>query len=202
MLRLVLLLLVIASQAQASGREAFDAFTKDLKTFRANFEQSVLDTNNAKTGIFLGQFYLNRPEQFRWDYVLPEPRKIIADGSTLWMIDEDIEQVTQYPQGWALRDTAAVILLSNKPLEDSFKVVDLGHRQELDWLELLPKNEDSDIVRILIAFEENRFKRLELVDKFGQISRFVFTEAYRNPPLDKELFEYSPPDEFSVFQSN
>jgi len=117
MLRLVLLLLVIASQAQASGREAFDAFTKDLKTFRANFEQSVLDTNNAKTGIFLGQFYLNRPEQFRWDYVLPEPRKIIADGSTLWMIDEDIEQVTQYPQGWALRDTAAVILLSNKPLK-------------------------------------------------------------------------------------
>ena len=202
MLRLILLLLVIVSQAQASGRETFDAFTKDLKTFRANFEQSVLDTNNAKTGIFLGQFYLNRPERFRWDYVLPEPRKIIADGSTLWMIDEDIEQVTQYPQGWALRDTAAVILLSNKPLEDSFKVVDLGHRQELDWLELLPKNEDSDIVRILIAFEENRFKRLELVDKFGQSSRFVFTEAYRNPPLDKELLEYTPPNEFSVFQSN
>jgi outer membrane lipoprotein carrier protein len=34
---------------------------------------------------------------------------------------------------------------------------------------------------------------MEMSDNFGQITRFVFANVQRNPPLDEMLFEFHPP---------
>ena len=70
------------------------------------------------------------------------------------------------------------------------------------WLELIPRDPDSDFIRILLAFADQQLARLELNDKFGQVSRFSFFEMQRNVPIDPQLFVYQGPDDWDVLQGN
>jgi len=132
----------------------------------------------------------------------PERKQIIADGRDLWIVDIELNQITQHYQKLALRNTPATVLLSNEPLEKTFEVVELGEKLEMQWVELLPLDKDSDIVRILLAFKGNNLLRLELTDNFGQISRFSFFEIKRNPELPDDQFDYEPPDGWDVFSAD
>jgi len=200
MKRLFILLLLAAGQLAVAGpgREALDRFSQGLTTLEARFEQAVLDTENARQGLFHGVLLLKRPGRFRWDYVMPEQRHIIADGHDLWIVEDDLNHVTKIYQKTALKGSPAKILLAQEPVDKEFNVVELGERQGLQWLELSPKDTESDILRILVAFKGNELRKLELTDQFGQISRFTFFEVKRNPPLDDSLFTYQPPPDWDL----
>jgi outer membrane lipoprotein carrier protein len=199
LLSFICLLITSAASHAGPGREALDRFMSELTTLEARFEQSVLDTEHSRQGLFYGTFQLQRPDRFRWDYVEPERKQIIADGRDLWIVDVELNQITQHYQPLALKNTPATVLLSNEPLEKTFKIVELGERLEMQWIELLPLDQDSDIVRILLAFKGDNLLRLELIDAFGQISRFSFFEIQRNPALPAEQFDYEPPEGWDVF---
>jgi outer membrane lipoprotein carrier protein len=195
------LLLALSAVAQAgAGRDAFEHFTHNLKTLDARFEQAVLDTENSRQGLFHGIFQMKRPGRFRWDYVSPEKRHIIADGRDLWIVEDDLNHVTQYLQSMALKGSPATLLLSQEPLDKQFKVIELGERQGLQWLELLPLEKDSGIVRVLVAFKGDDLTRLEVTDQFGQISRFSFFDIKRNIDLPDATFDYDPPDGWDVLK--
>ncbi|MFM1891097.1 MAG: outer rane lipoprotein carrier protein [Pseudomonadota bacterium] len=200
-----LLRLLLAAQlgwsatALADGRERLSAFLDGLQTLEAGFEQSVLDTENSKSGLFHGMFMLWRPGRFRWDYVSPYEQTILADGKDLWIIDADLEQITQQRQASALKGTPALLLAEEVDLEAEFEVVDIGEREGLAWLELLPRDPDSQFVRVLLAFEGSQLQRMEMADKFGQISRFRFFDVIRNPQLDPKLFKFERPQGFDLF---
>lgn len=181
-----------------AGREALEKFSQGLQTLEARFEQAVLDTENNRQGLMHGIFLLKRPDRFRWDYVSPESRHIIADGRDLWVVEDDLNHVTRFYQKLALKGSPARLLLGTDSLDKEFNIVELGERQGLQWLELSPKNEDSDILRVLVAFKGDKLLKLELTDQFGQISRFSFFEIKRNPELDDSLFAYEPPDDWDV----
>ncbi len=197
MKRLLIFLLLVAGQFAVAGpgREALDRFSQGLVTLEARFEQVVLNTENARQGLFHGVLLLKRPGRFRWDYVMPEQRHIIADGHDLWIVEDDLNHVTKVYQKIALKGSPAKILLAQEPVDTEFNVVDLGDRQGLQWLELSPKDAESDVLRILVAFKGDELCKLELIDRLGQISRFTFFEVERNPVLDDSLFAYqAPPD--------
>lgn len=196
---LCLLLLCGAVSANAGGRAHLDAFLEGLTTFEAKFEQSVLDTENNRTGQFQGVFMLQRPGRFRWDYVSPYEQSIIADGRDVWIIDADLEQITQRRQKSALKGTPAALLAENLDLESEFEVAEIGTRQDLEWLELTPRGEDSQFVRILLAFKDNSLLRMEMADKFGQVTRFRFFDSVRNAQLDPEVFKFEKPPAYELY---
>ncbi len=194
------LLLLCGSRAAlaGAGRDALEKFSQGLHTLEARFEQAVLDTENNRQGLLHGVFLLKRPDRFRWDYVSPESRHIIADGRDLWVVEDDLNHVTRFYQKLALKGSPAKLLLGTDSLDKEFNIVELGERQGLQWLELSPKDKDSDILRVLVAFKGDQLLKLELTDQFGQISRFSFFEIKRNPKLDDSLFAYDPPDDWDV----
>jgi outer membrane lipoprotein carrier protein len=195
------LLLLLHSAANAGpGREALDDFLSGLTTLQAKFEQSVLDTENATTGQMYGLFLLQRPGKFRWDYVAPRQQLIIADGVDLWIAEEDLKQAYRHRQSWALKGTPAVFLATDASVDEDFEVIELGEKLGMQWLELIPRDPDSDLNRVLMAFADNELRRLEINDKFGQISRFPFLDIKRNIPLDPDLFVYDYADDWDVLQ--
>ena len=129
-----------------------------------------------------GLFLLERPGQFRWDYVVPRKQVILADGRDVWIIEEDLKQVTRHYQKWALKGTPAAFLAMDAAVEDDFEIVEIGERMGMQWLELIPRDQESDFNRVLLAFADKQLRRLELNDKFGQISRFSFYDVQRNVP--------------------
>ena len=200
---MVAVLLLCQSVANAgAGREALDSFLDGLVTLQAKFEQSLLDTENATTGQMHGVFLLQRPGQFRWDYVSPRKQVILADGRDVWLIEEDLKQVTRHYQKWALKGTPAAFLALEESVEKDFEVVELGERLGMQWLELIPRDPESDFNRVLLAFVGNELRHMELNDKFGQISRFRFLEVQRNLPIDPQLFVYQGQDDWDVLQAD
>ena len=192
----------MVSAAQGPGRQALDEFLDGLSTLQAKFEQSVLDTENATTGQMHGLFLLDRPGRFRWDYVVPQKQIILADGRDVWIIEEDLKQVTRHYQKWALKGTPAAFLAMEAEVEDDFEIIEIGERMGLQWLELIPRDPESDLNRVLLAFQGKQLLKMELNDKFGQISRFRFFEVQRNVPIDPQLFVYEGEDDWDVLQGD
>lgn len=205
MVRMSLLLVLLFGHAVAlagPGRAALDAFLHDLVTLQAKFEQSVLDTENATTGQMHGLFLLERPGKFRWDYVIPRKHVILADGRDVWVIEEELKQVTRHLQEWALKGTPAAFLAMDETVDTDFDVVEIGERLGMQWLELIPRDPDSDLNRVLLAFAGDELKHMELNDKFGQVSRFTFFDVQRNVPIDPNLFVYEGEDDWDVLQAD
>jgi outer membrane lipoprotein carrier protein len=160
----------------------------------------VFDTSQGQSRRLEGVLYLQRPGKFRWDYTEPKGQIVLADGKTVWLVEEDLKQAYQKPQSDALRGTPALLLTEQLKLEDHFEIADLGPSQDLEWVELVPRDPESQFTRILLAFKDSELRRMELADKFAQVTRFGFSDIKRNPRLDPKLFVYTPPRGTQLFE--
>jgi len=196
----ILLTLFVASTtiAEPSARQQLDNYLAGLHTLQADFRQMLHDGQTGENQFSSGTFYLSRPGRFRWDYETPSKQYILADGRSVWLVEEDLEQVIQRSQKSALRGTPAQLLAGSGKLEDEFKVQELENRLGMSWLELTPMDEDGQFAHITLGFAEQQLASLEMVDKFGQITRFSFTNTRRNPQLDQELFRFIPPPGYDI----
>lgn len=183
----------------ASGVEQMNSFLAHLTTFQAGFEQTVLSSDQQKALRSQGDFYLQQPGKFRWDYTEPEAQQIIADGRQVWLIDPELEQVSVQSQSTALKGTPAMLLISGEPVENHFEIIDIGDSQGFAWVELIPREEESQFTRILLAFSNNEMQRMEMADKFGQVTRFQFFDIKHNPQLGSSFFFYQPPHFFDRY---
>ena len=197
---LLIVLGLAAGVASAGGKDRLQAFLSGVESLQARFDQSVFDTSQGQTRRLEGVFYLQRPGKFRWDYTEPKGQIVLADGKTVWLVEEDLKQAYQKPQSDALRGTPALLLTEQLKLEDHFEIADLGPSQDLEWVELVPRDPESQFTRILLAFKDNELRRMELADKFAQVTRFGFSDIKRNPRLDSKLFVYTPPRGTQLFE--
>ncbi len=186
----------------ATGVEQLNHFLTNSNTLRAKFEQAVLDKDMQRATTGRGTLYMLRPNRFRWDYVEPYEQQIIADGTRVWLNDKELEQVSVRSQSAALEGTPALLLSSNQPADKHFEVTDIGRRQGYDWVELIPRKEDGQFTRILLAFIGNELHRMEMLDKFGQTTHFQFYEIKVNPELEESLFHFEPPSTYEQLFSN
>ncbi len=182
-----------------AGADALRAFLRDTDTLKADFEQRQIDAQ-GRVGRYSGRLYLQRPGRFRWDYDIPAGQLIVGDGKRVWFVDPDLEQVSHQSQDRALKGTPAAVLIGKRDLGDLFEIVDLGKGKDLDWVELLPKDEDSQFERITLAFDHGDIAALEMTDKFGQSTRFRFHGVQRNLALKPELFVFHQPNGFDIFE--
>jgi len=195
----ILLLCMTLPVAAATGPEQMRRFLDSVTTLQAQFEQSVLNEQKSAASRAQGTFYLKRPNQFRWDYSEPESQQIVADGRQIWLYDPDLEQVSVTFQRKALNGTPAMLLISGEPVEKAFEVIDIGNSQGLDWVELIPRDEESQFIRILLAFTNDELRRMEMADKFGQTTRFQFYNIEHNPAFASTFFQFERPDNVDLY---
>ncbi len=201
MLRILLIvgLLWAGSPAFAADAAArLNAFLLGLQTLQADFVQTVTVPNGQATLTSHGTFFLSRPARFRWNYTQPAGQQVVADGSRVWLYDAELLQVSHQAQDDALRGTPALLLSDTAPIDEHFELIELGQRVGLQWLELIPRGEASEITKVLVAFDGENLERLEMIDGFGQVTRFAFSNLQRNPELTEDLFRFDPPPEADI----
>ena len=187
--------------AATSARAALDHFLTGLETLEARFEQRVHSIGESTIPVVAtGVFRLRRPDQFRWDYHTPEVKQVIADGRDIWLVEDDLEQITQYYQRLALKGTPAAILLGMERLETHFEAVELGERNGLLWLELRPVTSESDVKQVTLALRDRVLHHLAWVDQLDQTTQFRFYDIQRNIPLNTQQFRFRPPPDWDLFQ--
>lgn len=176
-----------------------DQFLAGLATMQASFSQTV-ESESGSVYHAGGVLYLSRPGKFRWDYAGEEGQLIVADGNRVWLLDRELEQVSHQSQKSALRGTPAQLLSDDAGVESHFSIEGNSRENDIDWTILAPKDKESQVQHVRIGFSGEQLAALEMDDKFGQITRFRFTNVRRNPSLDQSLFRFDAPKGFDVWE--
>lgn len=181
-----------------SGTDRLNTFVSSVETLSAHFTQTVLDSEGEVLEEAEGEFYLSRPGRFRWDYTDPYPQEIVADGERVWFYDVDLEQITIREQQQALSETPASLLSGEGLPEDQYDLRDVGRKNDLMWVELTPKDEESNYRLLQLGFDEAGLCEMLMRDSFEQTTRLVFSDVEKNSPLDDGIFDFEAPEGVDV----
>ncbi len=215
-----LFIAVQAINTPAAGLNALENFLKSTQSGKAEFSQVVtspaktevkseaktdsVEKSVAKVKTSSGMFEFSRPNKFKFLYKKPFEQTIVADGTTLWLFDVDLNQVTARKQAQALGSTPAALIAtaaSLKALEAEFKlqdVPDVADGRSLQWVLATPKAKDRQIQSIKVGLKGTAetgvsLSVLEILDSFGQRSVITFANVERNLTFGSENFSFKPP---------
>jgi len=195
---------------RAEPIEQLHQFLTQTSTARGEFtQQSAAPGANSKgepaaargaAALSHGSFEFLRPGRFRWTYDQPYQQLIISDGSSLFLYDKDLNQVTKRSLHGALPASPASILFGSNDFERDFEVQADGAGDGIEWIKAVPRAKDSVFERIRIGFAGGLPVAMELRDSFGQATRLRFEHVQRNPPLAAEHFAFTPPPGIDVLE--
>ena len=195
----------LAAAAPTDDSDALRELLAPMREYAAQFEQVVVDGRGRSLQTATGTMRLQRPGRFRWEVVEPYSQLVVTDGTTVYVFDADLEQVTVQPLDETLQGTPARLLIgSMDALEATFTIV----REEAASFTLHPRDEEALYRRIHLEFapqpgvaEEAAGALLVgivIVDHLDQETRVVF----RNPTLRPEpapgVFDFHIPDDVDV----
>lgn len=193
-----LLLVGLQSHALAGGIDQLRVYIQGTQSLRAEFHQTVSGSRKSTKQEASGNVLIQRPGKFRWIYSKPYEQLVVGDGVKLWLYDKDLAQVTVKRLDQALGSSPAALLAGSNDLEKSFKLRDIGQKDQLEWLEATPKGSDSTFEWVKMGFADNELKLVELRDNFGQITVIRLSRLERNPKLESSLFKFTPPSGVDV----
>lgn len=191
---IVFVLFLSSATAHAGAIEKLKAFIAATHSAQANFTQVVLDQSGKRIQSASGVMQFQRPGKFRWAYQKPYEQLIVGDGAKFWLYDVDLNQVTVKKLDAALGSSPAALLSGSNEIERGFTLRESGSQDGLDWLQAIPKAQDSSFDKILMAFNaKSELIVMELNDNFGHKTVLRFSNLQANPKLPVQQFQFTPP---------
>ena len=198
---LLLVLLMFTTSALAdSAAEKLQGYLKQMQTLEGSFQQLTLDARGNRMQEAEGSVQLAKPGRFYWSTEQPFPQVLVSNGTTLWVYDPDLEQVTIQTLDERSTQSPAIILsgeASDLTKHFSINATETGKRVVFD---LIPLQQDSLFEELSLDFVEGRISALQLTDSLGQKTRVDLIITQFNQPLDKQLFEFEVPPHVDVIQ--
>lgn len=191
-LSLILMSLFTVADA-ATGEQLLQRFVSDVKTFEADFSQQVFGEDGKLSQSTNGTLMLTRPGKFKWNYALPYPQEIIADGKNLWIHDVELEQVTVQPMTAILTSTPFALLTSETALRENFLLEEVGKNAGLTWVKLMPIVVDTDFTGVEVGLDSKGIRVMNLYDQFGQKTVIEFKSVKTNHKIPAKSYQFKPP---------
>lgn len=181
-----------AQAAPATNLVAAQRLNKLLsntKSMTASFTQT---TKGASNGTFKGTMSVQRPNNFRWETTSPSEQLIVANGSSLWIFDKDLEQATKQSVDNQVGNTPA-LLLSGDPskIDKNFKVTQPYSTK--NYYVLYPKSSDASFKSLSMSFSGGKPVMMVLNDTLGQTTSIKFSNIKLNPTISSSQFKFTPP---------
>lgn len=175
------------------GYLRLERFMQGLKSLEVEFVQTLQDSRGQTIEKSSGTLAIQRPNQFRWDYLKPHAQVIVSDGTRLWLYDRDLEQVTTRRLEQSLAGTPASLLAGSDDPRKSFEVERVEEVRGWTFVDLAPKRADTDFKKVRLGLRSEQLGSMELTDKLGQTTLLEFSKFKRNPPLPVTRFQFTPP---------
>ena len=181
-----------------------DDIRKDLTALNANFTQYEIDANDNVSEKLGGQVWLKTPNKFKWEYAEPAPQLISANGESVWIYDEDLDQVTIKKQ--QNTQNPIYVLLNKQETEKNFNLKLLakveGNKEGENWIEMTPKTPGDDIKTVWLGIDDNNLKVIKLKNQMDNIVIFEFENIIKNPELAEGFFTFEVPKGIDVIQDS
>lgn len=179
---------IMEGEARQLSIQQVEDYLNSLKTFAARFEQTVAGGNPST-----GTFYFKKPGKFLWQYLKPEPAKLVSSGGTIYFHDQVSNQTTQVPRK-GLAD-----LLTRKQIdlqEDNFNVRKVYTRGGLLYLTLnVTDVAEGDVGgRLEMTFLPNplQLRQITTINQMGQPVEVLFYNIRENKSLADDVFKFVP----------
>ena len=192
---------LVPSAGAEPPAERVDRYLSGLESLRGAFQQEIVDAAGTVRETAQGTLALQKPGRFRWDYRSPSPQLLVSDGRTIWLYDEELEQVTVRAAGETLTATPASLLSGRDKASDRFTVTPGAARDGIEWFVLTPRVADTDFREVRLGFLGDALLRMELEDRLGQTTRIAFSDLQPNVKLPPDLFAFEPPPGVDVVGS-
>ena len=198
------------SDIDTNDTSALKALLSDMRQFRANFAQTVVDAQQNVVHEAQGVLVMTRPDKLRWETTFPDETLLIADGEAVWNVDTFVEQVTVLSQANAIKDNPIMLLTSNDDsIWSTFSISQLDNAlsklsgQEntsgLRSFQITPMQQGGQILTLTLTFNsDNELAALTMLDAQQQISTLTFSDIETTFPLAADTFEVEVPDSFII----
>ena len=196
-----LLVILLFSLNSFASDVNLENILKNTKSFRGQFVQKVFDQDGNAIQEVKGHMLFKKPNFFKWVYSEPFKNKIISDGEFLYLYDPDLKQVIITKLSRLGNSSPAMLLVSEnvKNLFDTEKFYD---EKNLVWFKSLPKNPNtSSFKEVLIRYDENKLKRMKILDNFDHITDISFLNIIQNESINDAVFLFNLPEGVDVIKN-
>lgn len=177
--------------------DLLEAHLSSFSAWSGTFDQTVMDESGQTLQQVSGVLDIQKPMQFYWQTQDPFPQLVISNGNTLWVYDQDLEQVVVREMNAAIAPLPAAILSGETSvLKDLFQVDAFSEeKQGVQLFTLSPKgkHDTGEFEALNIEFKAGQLQRLQLQDALGQTTVIEMASQVSDPKLESSRFEFTPP---------
>ena len=180
-----------AGAAELSSQDRRDirrieAHLNDIRTLSADFIQIAPDGSIAR-----GRFYLKRPGRLRFEYELPAPVLVVADGTYVNYFDAELGQLSQI--GVYSTPLGAVVAREVR-LSGRIAVTSVERGSAVVSLRTIDTEEpDRGTLTLIFGERPLELRKWEVTDSQGLTTTIALDDLSINPDLDPELFVFRQP---------
>jgi len=200
----ICLLILPIANAKDADLAKLTGYLNNLQTMQATFSQKTMDRKGIRVlQENQGNMIFKKPGLFRWSVEKPIQQIIVTNGQKLWVYDIDLEQVSVQEIKQGEQDKPAMVLLNNPDeLDKQYYIRLFKDDKPGEWFELIPKNKESQFVRMGLYFEKGQLQQLQFEDLAGQLSDIQFTRIKRNLTVSNKTFDFTPPKGVDIVGMN
>jgi outer membrane lipoprotein-sorting protein len=139
-----------------------------------------------------GRFYIQKPGRMRFEYTPPNPTLVVSDGSTVAVINKQLNTIDRYPI-WTT--PLSMILSDSMDLKRNPSIVSVTHQE--GQLVVAARTHSSRVEgNITLVFSEQpvvQLKQWTVIDAQGLMTTVTVSDLQSNPQLDASLFSIPSP---------
>ena len=182
----------LAAEKDAAG--LLRQYLGEIQALQTDFQQTVLDSDGYELQSMTGQMIVARPGFIRWQTEPPYEQLLVANGTTLWLYDKDLEQVTVRPFMRDIADSPAMLLIGDLvDLEDRYRVTRGVGDEQSQVFTLVPVDNGGVYQRLELRFQAQVPAGMTLWDSLGQVTQVTFSQPKLNPSVDNSRFDFDIP---------
>lgn len=189
----------LTSVAEESDTSKLQSLLKQMSSIKARFVQHSFDGKGGLLQTLEGELMAKAPGKFKWKTEPPYEQLMVTNGETLWLYDEDLEQVTVQALDKRVEATPALLLTGElDQINQAYEVFAEQLQEEWHFV-LLPKTPDALFDRLRLEFDENKsLKRMIIKDEIGQKTILSFSKVQHNLNIANKDFDFVPPEGVDV----
>jgi outer membrane lipoprotein carrier protein len=176
-----------------------------LSSFSAEFTQQLQNAASKESDTRTGKLIFAQPALIRWETLTPEKELLVVGKDVVWNAFPEEKTAYRYSVEEVLGSKTMLRFLSGKAkLTEDFHI-----QEEKDApagqvkLRLVPREAEPSLVLAYAWVDQrtNMLARISIEDFYGNINDLTLANVTLNTKTSPEMFQYTPPAGFSVFDN-